>query len=71
MIDRNLSCPAVSQSCNLIRVPSLTSINLAKKSTPTVGSDSCNVMSKYYELFLKALQRYNYYYKFERMSVGQ
>lgn len=30
----------VSHSCNLIRVPSFTSIILAKKSTPTVGSDS-------------------------------
>lgn len=36
----NLSWPAVSHNCNLILVPSLTSISLAKKSTPTVGSDS-------------------------------
>lgn len=32
----------VSHSCNLILVPSFTSIILAKKSTPTVGSDNCN-----------------------------
>ena len=34
----NFSCPAVSHSCNLIRIPSLISMVLAKKSTPTVGS---------------------------------
>lgn len=36
----NLSWPAVSHNCNFILVPSFTSINLAKKSTPTVGSES-------------------------------
>lgn len=37
---RNLSCPAVSQSCNFIRLFPLISIKRAKKSTPTVGSDT-------------------------------
>lgn len=39
----NLSWPAVSHNCNFILVPSLTSISRAKKSTPTVGSDICNI----------------------------
>ena len=34
------TCPAVSQSCSLTVVPSLTLKSLAKKSTPTVGSDT-------------------------------
>ena len=36
----NLSCPAVSHNCNLIGVPSATLSTRAKKSTPTVGSDT-------------------------------
>ena len=36
----NLSCPAVSHNCNLIGVPSATLSTRAKKSTPTVGSET-------------------------------
>ena len=36
----NLSCPAVSHNCNLMGVPSATLSTRAKKSTPTVGSDT-------------------------------
>ena len=36
----NLSCPAVSQICSFILVPSATWTSRAKKSTPTVGSDT-------------------------------
>ena len=36
----NLSCPAVSHNCNFIGVPSATLSTRAKKSTPTVGSET-------------------------------
>lgn len=37
---RNRSWPAVSQSCSFIRGPLGICIVLAKKSTPTVGSET-------------------------------
>lgn len=37
----NLSCPAVSQICSLMRLPGSISTRREKKSTPTVGSDTC------------------------------